>query len=278
VTRPGWFEVLVDEEPREGRGLPDDIRAVYGGDWTIPFAGELPYVYSNFVVSRDGRASFRESGYAGGGAVSGYDDRDRWLMAVLRARADAVVVGDGTAAAEPEHVWTADAIYPAEAERFAALRDAESRAPNPLQVIVSLTGEFGPSAMLERDDLDALVVTPDAGEAAVDLGVLLARLRARGAHTVLCEGGPHLYGALIASGTPFDEFLTLSPLVVGEADHGVRRPSLVEGTAFAPEAAPRSRLLSVRRGGDYLYLRSRYEGRVTQSPPPDVSSSTSPSS
>ena len=278
MTRAGWFEVLSDEDEGEGRGLPDDIRAVYGGDWKLRPAGELPYVYSNFVVSRDGRVSFRVPGHSGGGAISGHDERDRWLMGVLRARADAVVLGDGTVAAEPEHVWTAEAIYPSQARRFAALREAEGRSANPLQVIVSLTGYAGPSAMFDQDDLEVIVVTPEPGAAAVDVGALMAQLRGRGVETILCEGGPRLYGGLIASGIAFDEFLTISPLVVGEADSGPRRPSLVEGTAFAPDAAPRARLLSVRRGGDYLYLRSRYEGRVTQSPPPDVSSSTSPSS
>ena len=55
------------------------------------------------------------------------------------------------------------------------------------------------------------------------------------------------------------EFLTLSPLVIG-ADQQNERPSLVEGAAFAPGTAPSSTLISLRRGGDYLFLRSRYPG------------------
>ena len=37
------------------------------------------------------------------------------------------------------------------------------------------------------------------------------------------------------------------------------RPGLVEGVAFGPDAPPRLRLLSLRRHGDYLFQRARYE-------------------
>jgi riboflavin biosynthesis pyrimidine reductase len=87
---------------------------------------------------------------------------------------------------------------------------------------------------------------------------ILAELAARGVRTLVCEGGPRVYGSLLAAGVELDEFLTLSPLVLGDDEIGPKRPSLVEGVRFAPGAAPRSRLLSVRRGGDHLYLRSRY--------------------
>jgi hypothetical protein len=33
----------------------------------------------------------------------------------------------------------------------------------------------------------------------------------------------------------------------------------VEGIAFAPSQAPTQRLLTVRRAGDHLFLRSRYQ-------------------
>jgi hypothetical protein len=50
---------------------------------------------------RDGRVSFSEPRHLGGGDVSGFDERDRRLMGLLRARADAVMVGDGTLKAKP---------------------------------------------------------------------------------------------------------------------------------------------------------------------------------
>ena len=50
--------------------------------------------------------SFSEPGHLGGGDVSGFDERDQWLMGLLRSRADAVMIGDGTMSAEPEQLWT----------------------------------------------------------------------------------------------------------------------------------------------------------------------------
>ena len=100
----------------------------------------------------------------------------------------------------------------------------------------------------------------ELGEAEVDMGRLVETLAERfGVQTLLCEGGPRVYGSFLRSRLGFDEFLTLSPLVIG-ADEGHERPSLVEGAAFAPGGAPSSNLISLRRGGDYLYLRSRYPG------------------
>ena len=41
-------------------------------------------------------------------------------------------------------------------------------------------------------------------------------------------------------------------------DLAFSRPGLIEGVGFLPSNAPRSRLLQVRRAGDYLFLHSRY--------------------
>jgi riboflavin biosynthesis pyrimidine reductase len=79
-----------------------------------------------------------------------------------------------------------------------------------------------------------------------------------GVRTIVCEGGPRLYGAMLREGLVVDEFLTVSPLLLGDDGVGAHRPSLVEAVRFPPGGAPRSRLLSVRAGGDHLYLRSRY--------------------
>ena len=89
------FTLLFDET-RPQPSLPEAICAFYAGDWHIPDPKERPYIYSNFVISRDGRVSFNEPGHLGGGEVSGFNPHDRWLMALLRARADAIIMGDNT--------------------------------------------------------------------------------------------------------------------------------------------------------------------------------------
>jgi riboflavin biosynthesis pyrimidine reductase len=144
-----------------------------------------------------------------------------------------------------------------------------------LQVFLSQTGELpAEAAVFHRPELEVVVVTTSAGAARAretgaavlelgvevgDLPVLVETLRARfEVRMLLCEGGPRVYGSILAAAIACDEFLTLSPLVLGDGDGGAPRPSLVEGVRFGPRSAPRSRLLNVRRGGDHLYLRSRY--------------------
>lgn len=274
------FTLLFDETRDDGPGLPPHVRETYGSDWRLPSRAERPYVYVNFVISRDGRVSFSEAGRMAGAEVSAFDAHDRWLMGLLRARADAILMGDNTLNVEPDHVWTAEFLCPQDADTFTSLRQAEGRAPMPLQVFLSLEGDVdvGAAAIFSVGEAHIVVATTargaerarmvpptaarldvlELGEHAVDPRALLARLHDDyGAATVLCEGGPRAYGSLVAAGCVDDEFLALSPVVIGSrADRP--RPGLIEGVCFTPESSPRSRPLSLRRAGDLLFLRSRY--------------------
>jgi riboflavin biosynthesis pyrimidine reductase len=273
------YTVLFDEDTRPGRGLPPAARALYG-DWRLPELDGRPYVYVNFVVSRDGRVSFNLPGALGAASVSLFNRHDQWLMGLLRARADAVLVGDNTLRLEPEHIWTAAGIFSEETAAFAALRQAEGRATLPLQVFASFDGNILAEAAIFRQPGIRIVIattTPgiararalldhstcveylDLGAERTDIRLLTQALyRDYGVRSLLCEGGPRLYGSLLAAGEVDDEFLTLSPLVLGNAATGIPRPSLVEGVAFDPTTAPCCSLISVRRAGDHLFLRSRY--------------------
>jgi riboflavin biosynthesis pyrimidine reductase len=274
----GWFDVLLDRDEADGSGLPEAFRAVYGADWHIPSGGD-PYLCINFVTARDGRVSFSEPGHVGGGDVSGFDARDQWLMGLLRSRADAVMIGDGTMSAEPEQLWTPAWICPSDADAFAALRAHEGRRAHPLLVVVSKDGRLPWQAeVFGHEELEIVVVSagpaPDGVPATaaqlsfvpfdsgrVEFRALIGMLAERhGVQTIVCEGGPRLYGTLLRDGIALDEFVTLSPIMVGDDGEGAHRPSLVEGVRFAPGSGPRSQLVSVRSGGDHLYLRSRYFG------------------
>ena len=274
----GPFSLLFDEAQKTP-SLPEGFRAIYGGDWRLREPTNRPYLYVNFAVSRDGRVSFNEPGRLGGGDVSGFHPHDTWLMGLLRARADAVMVGDNTLRLEPNHLWTSAFICPADAPAFRALRLLEGRNPEPLQVFLSLTGEVDTNAaVFQQEGLRVLVATTERGAArtsfsscaacvdVVPLGKAvcdLARLTAvlytdYGVRTLLCEGGPRVYGSVLAAGLVDDEFLTLCPTMIGGDAPAKPRPSLVEGHAFRPEDAPASRLVSLRRAGDYLFLHSHY--------------------
>lgn len=274
------FELLFDASDDPGRELPAAWRQIYPTAWALPARTTRPYVFSNFVVSRDGRVSFNEPGKMSGADVSGFDEHDRWLMALLRARADAIVMGDNTLRIEPDHLWTAEFIFPPDADALAELRRLEGRAARPLQVFLSLEGDIDVSAarVFSEEAFHVVVATTtrgatrlrslppvqarldvlELGDDGVDVPALLAVLRERfGVETVLCEGGPRAYGSMLAAGCIDDEFLALSPLVVGAAPD-VPRPSLIEGVAFPAAGAPYSRPLTLHRAGDLLFLRARY--------------------
>jgi riboflavin biosynthesis pyrimidine reductase len=200
-------------------------------------------------------------------------------MGVLRARADAVLVGGSSIASAGNHVWTPQAVYPEDAAAWAALREHEGRQPTPLMVVLTRSGELPEHApALDDPAIPVLVATTAEGEqrarrtlgsrahvrylatgATLDQGAIMRALRAdNGIRTLLVEAGPQVHGALIADGLIDDAFLTLSPIMVGETE-AQTRPSLVEGVAFGWEAPPQMRLLSLHRNGSYLYLHSRYE-------------------
>ena len=275
------FETLFDADlssPGEGLELHPDFAAVYGGPFRLrPPANGLPLVSMNFVTSHDGRVAFNHPDHRGGGPISGFDDNDVWLMGLLRARADAVVVGEGTLRAEPSHVNTPDDIYPADKEAFAALRRHENRAESPILSYITFAGNLPPeSRAFAMENAHIVVATTTAGARRVreairpagrldilefgDDGVDLekyARIMAGdyGVDFLLCEGGATLYGALLRAGVVDEPFITRSPLVVGENSDNPR-PSLVEGTGWLPDDAPRMKILSVRKAGDYLYMRT----------------------
>lgn len=276
------FTVLFDEQLGD-HSLAQPARDVFGGDW-VPLAPEdRPYIFSNFVMSRDGRISFNEPGQSGGGEVSGFNPHDRWVMALLRARADAVLVGDNTLRTSPEHRWTSEYIYPEDRDLFDQTRAADGRTGHPIQVFVSLEGDLdSESEVLKRSDLSVIVATTTRGaqraqsipsegpftvlalgDDSVDLDELARVLRRdHGIHALLIEGGPRVYGGFLAAGLIDEEFLTLSPVVVG-GGVSTSRPGLVEGQAFTPEHHPESVPVALRKAGDHLFLRSRFRYPAT---------------
>jgi riboflavin biosynthesis pyrimidine reductase len=200
-------------------------------------------------------------------------------MGLLRACADAVLLGAGTLRATPGHRWTPEHIYPPAAASFAELRERLGRKPRPRLVLFTATGDVdvGHPALVEG----ATIVTTAAGAAPlrprlpdscdvievgergdVDLTRAVERLSARGESVLLTEGGPHLHGALIAAGLLDEEFITISPVIAGRAEE--QRHGMVAGAEFLPSRPVWSRLVSARRHGDFLFL--RYDLRKSASP------------
>ena len=218
---------------------------------------DRPFVFLNMVASTDGRAAIEGRAHALG------SETDTLLLTELRTLADAVLIGSGTLRAEGY------ARLVGNPERVAR-REAAGRAPTPAAVLLSRSLDLPWDAgLFAAADQPVLVYTeadaePPATAAPLEVirlakctpAAALRDLRARGIRALLCEGGPTLNRALLADGVVDELFLTLSPLLVGNAD----APRIVEGEDL-PRPLPLA-LVWVLHHDDELYLRYhlRYDG------------------
>ena len=244
--------------------MPQDLERIYG---RLGFAERA--VYSNFVTSLDGVVSLGSHPSAGS-VISGRNQADRFLMGLLRACADAVLLGAGTLRATPGHHWTPEHIYPDLAASFARLRAGLGRKPQPRLFVLTSRGDVdlshpavaGGATIVTTSTVaarlrDALPVSCDVLEVGergpVDVARALSLLRDRGYAVVLTEGGPHLMGELVEGRLLDEAFVTISPVVAGrDVDE---RLGMVAGVELLPGNGAWSRLLSARRHGDFLFLR-----------------------
>jgi len=270
---------LYDIAPGAETPLPIDLAALYG-PLRLPAHTVRPTLIGNFVTTLDGVVSLNAPGQAGGGEISGFNQHDRMVMGLLRAVADAVIVGAGTLRASPQHRWIAEHIYPPLAESYQVLRRNLGKTEPPLNVIVTARGELNLNLPVFQSDLIPvlIVTTPNAAhrlqmqrlpawiqiEAAEDTDSLSARsilealARVRRCSVILTEGGPRLIGDFFAEKYLDELFLTLAPQIAGR-DNSSERLGLVAGKTFAPDQALWGKLTSVRRGGDHLFLRYAFE-------------------
>jgi riboflavin biosynthesis pyrimidine reductase len=287
------IRTLLDrDQDRLRPGLPPGLRDLYDGDLhfqTSPV--QRPFVFANFVSTLDGVVSYAIKGQASGSAISGADPADRFIMGLLRASADAIMVGARTVHdTGPQSLWTAESIYPDARQLYAEYRiNVLRKPPRPLLVVVSGSGklELG-RAIFRTPEARTVVMTTLAGKDAltaagaaklpsvqihaldsssegIDPLAMLQLLQTQyGIRSLLHEGGPSLFGEFMAAQAVDEIFLTLSPQVAGRMSDAMR-PSLVQGTEFMPECAPWFQLLSVKESADHLYLRYQRTGSLSNS-------------
>jgi riboflavin biosynthesis pyrimidine reductase len=280
---PEIIRTLIDrQKTSEPSVLPEALRVAYGGDLRFPPSGlQRLYVIGNFVSTIDGVVSFEIAGKSGGGDISGFDVSDRFIMGLLRASADAVMVGSGTLhQTAPEHLFVAEHAFPEARDLYARYRHEVLKKPAPpLQVVVSGSGKVDLArAIFQTPGIRTLIVTTQAGSdllAASGAGSLtstevravegpiiapadiLELLRAEfGVSLLLHEGGPTLFGKFMADGCVDELFLTLAAQVAGRNMQS-QRPGLIAGIEYLPETAPWLEIVSVKQRGNHLYLRYR---------------------
>jgi riboflavin-specific deaminase-like protein len=187
---------------------------------------ERPLVAMNFVATVDGRATIEgRSGPIG-------SDTDTAMLAGLRTRFDALMVGAGTMRVEQYGRLVTK-------QETRELRERNGLPSEPLMVLVSGRLDLPWEAPLFHEGGEVLIFTASAAEppqtetavevvrheGAVNLREALRHLhREHGVRALLSEGGPHLHEQMQADGLVDDLFLTTAPkLSGGEA------PRILEG-------------------------------------------------
>lgn len=180
-----------------------------------------PRTRVNFISSLDGAAT--HDGLSGGLN----NPADKVVFDTLRMLSDVVVVGAGTIRAEGygDIRLEQDAV---------AWRRSEGLVEQPAIAIVSSNLDISPAhPIFETTGMRPMVITHAAspvdrrtalaevadvlvcGEEVVDMPLMVHKLAAAGYPQILCEGGPHLFGALIEADCVDELCLTLSPVLEG---------------------------------------------------------------
>lgn len=268
------------------RLLPLRLRRLFGGDLVFPEPTGRPYVYANFVETLDGVVSYKIPHRSGGGEISGFSEHDRFAVGLLRAFADAKIIGSATFRDNPHPGHALLSIYPPMISEYRRLRSRlGKRTAEPLYVVVTGSGEVDlTDPRFHTEDFSVLIVTTDVGKAHLKrqwgaaLGSVTVRSVGTGGHPepgailellekefhvklALHEGGPALFGSFLKTGLIDEMFLTIAPQIAGRSQVAPR-PAIIEGVAWTPEEARRLQLISVKVGGDHLFLRLSFQNRL----------------
>lgn len=203
-------------------------------------------IITNTAVSLDGKISV----FADKVVYLGSDE-DRKQMSVVRAQADAILVGGNSfrnvpvpMLPRPEHrtknydvapIWnvvmTRSFDVPV-TERFLAEKQVR-----PLFISPAATPEGFPCETVTMDP-----VTPS--------GVVL-ELKRRGVETLLIEAGGDVIAQFLAEGLVDEMYITLCPKLIG----GTAAPSLIGGRGFSSDDIKTLKLVEHRVCGDEVFLR-----------------------
>ena len=207
----------------------------------------------NFITSLDGAATI--DGLSGGLN----NEEDKLVFDTLRLLSDVIVVGAGTVRAEgyggirlspADAVWRLGQGLPAQVPVAVVSARLELEPGHPFfrdAVVRPIVVTHGASPAGRRAALAEVADVLVCGERAVDPTAMVAALAARGLGQILCEGGPHLFGALIAADCVDELCLTISPVLEGGDAGRIARGG--------PGATRQMALLHVLTAGDMLFLR-----------------------
>ncbi|TVT32472.1 pyrimidine reductase family protein [Amycolatopsis rhizosphaerae] len=190
--------------------------------YDYPSGLDRPWVQVNFVSSADGAVT------ADGVSEGLSHPADKRVFLMGRDLADVILVGGGTVREEGYR-----------GARSTAERQERRRrlglSPIPPIAVVSGSARLDPASPLFTDTtVPPIVITTEsapeerraalaeagadllvAGEKMIDLTAALGGLSRRGLRRIDCEGGPHLFGELIAENLVDQLCLTVAPVLAG---------------------------------------------------------------
>jgi len=284
------FEVLFDHA--EPSPIDDPAYVAYGNLGFPPPPVDRPWIYSNLVQSLDGITSLLGK-HASGGEISQSAD-DRWLMDLLRAHADGLLMGMNTLREEQRQrgPQSRGIVF-----RVAdpALRELRRKLGKGRERNIFVTKgadlDLSRHKVFDGEVVDAAILTSPAGAErlraqgrhphlaiiaagqgeSLDFGGAVAKLREElGIQYLLCEGGPTLYGNLARADLIDEKFLTIAPIEVGQVvppeqeriaeeqtSPVLLRPTVFGGPGFTREHITRWRWMSCRKAGDHQFNRYR---------------------
>lgn len=204
-------------------GLLEAEATEVNAPWLTSVRLHRPHLTWKYAATLDGR-------------TAAADGSSRWISSAearadvhrLRAEADAVLVGSGTARADDPHL----AVRGVEGARqpLRVVLDTEGTAVRPGARV--LDGAAPTLIALAEDAPDPgtgaeLLRLPRAEHGGLDLTALLAALHAREVRGVLVEGGARLAGALVAAGLLDRVVGYLAPALLGAG------PAALEGAGIS---------------------------------------------
>lgn len=195
---------------------------------------KLPFVFSNFAMTADGKIAFASKNFAPFGS-----EHDREHMMELRATADAVICGATT-------VDVTETILGTGGDKYRRQRLKNGLAEFPLRVIASGSGSidlnskifkkrFSPIIVLTTERISKAKLASLRGVAEVEIfgkdkinfHAAFRWLREKWKiKKLLCEGGGALHGALIRADLLDELHLTICPTIFG----GKNAPTIADGS------------------------------------------------
>ena len=284
------FEVLFDNA--EPSPFTDEAYAPYGDFGFPPPPADRPWVYSNFVQSLDGITTLLGS-HGSGGEIS-QSHEDRWLMDLLRAHADGLLMGMNTMLEEQRRrgLQSRGIVFQVADPNLRGLRKRLGKERERNIFVTRATDlDLSRYKVFDGDVVDSAVLTSPAGAArlrsqgghphvailaagegeAFDLPLAIRKLRQElGVEYLLCEGGPTLYGSLARADLVDEKFMTVSPVEVGQivppeqerlpSEQNIptlMRPTVFGGPGFTRENVTHWTWMSCRKAGDHQFNRYR---------------------